>query len=118
MGLFGEPRVAMCPRCPDAVLVGTMAFSHAEFYCLECGGKFGFLQPRPEKETPELLERMEAAREEFALNAGHKLLVNGGYLDGCERCQQEPHTHHATDDERAAHTAALEWLANRVKEPV
>lgn len=61
----GPPRVAMCPVCPDAVLVSTLRWDGAEFYCLSCEGNFSFVDPRPEEETPELLERIEQAKAEF-----------------------------------------------------
>jgi hypothetical protein len=62
----GEPpRVAMCPVCPDEVLVGTFKWSGSEFFCLGCQGHFGFVDPRPAAETPELLERSEQAKARF-----------------------------------------------------
>lgn len=59
------PPTAMCPRCPDAVLVSTLLFSGAEFYCLECGATVGFLSPRAEASSAELDARAAAAGEEF-----------------------------------------------------
>lgn len=59
------PRIAMCPRCPDEVLVATFRWPQAEFYCLACKGHFGWLDPRPAEETPELLERCEVVRVAF-----------------------------------------------------
>ena len=62
--------MATCPRCAEP-LVSTLAWDKAEFYCLSCGGHFGFLDPVGAPETPELLARMEAVRAEFhALAAG------------------------------------------------
>lgn len=53
--------VACCPECPDPTpLVSTLIFSYAEFYCLECGGRYGFLEARAEEETEQLRERREA----------------------------------------------------------
>ena len=49
-----EPPIAMCPRCPGEPLVFTFEMSGYEFHCLECGGWFGFLDPRPAAPTPEL----------------------------------------------------------------
>ncbi len=54
-------RVAMCPVCPDEVLVCTLRWPGAEFYCLGCDGMFSYVDPRPEAETPQLLERIEQA---------------------------------------------------------
>jgi hypothetical protein len=61
----GPSRVAMCPRCPDSVLVSTLRFVAAEFYCLDCEGHFSFVAPRPAEETPELLARIEEAKRLF-----------------------------------------------------
>jgi hypothetical protein len=61
----GPPRVAMCPVCPDEVLVSTLRWSGAEFFCLGCDGHFSFVDPRPEESTPELDERIEKAKAEF-----------------------------------------------------
>lgn len=64
----GPPRVAMCPVCPDEVLVCTLRWSGAEFYCLACRGHFSYVAPRPEQETPELLARIAAAEEAFEVH--------------------------------------------------
>lgn len=60
------PRVAMCPRCPDEVLVSTFRFAGFEFYCLACDGHFSYVAPRGEAPTPELDARIEAAKAAFA----------------------------------------------------
>lgn len=60
------PRVAMCPVCPDEVLVSTLKWSGAEFYCMGCEGHFSYVDPRPEAETQELLERIRIADAAFA----------------------------------------------------
>lgn len=70
-----EPPVAMCPRCPDAVLVETFLFNGAEFYCLDCGAHVGYLSPRPQDSTPELVQRCEDAKAEFRALA----VDDGGY---------------------------------------
>lgn len=59
-----KPRVAMCPTCPDEVLVATFRWPGAEFYCLRCEGLFSFVDPRPAEPTPELDARIE--HEELA----------------------------------------------------
>lgn len=59
------PRVAMCPTCPDEVLVSTLHWPGAEFYCLGCEGVFSYVDPRPAEETPELLERIETTMTRF-----------------------------------------------------
>lgn len=60
------PKTAMCPRCPDEVLVFTFRWPGAEFWCPGCHGHFGFLDPRPADPTPELDARCEAAKVAFA----------------------------------------------------
>lgn len=107
-------RVACCPDC-DEVLVGTFAFPKYEFYCLNCGGRYGWLSPRAKDETPELLARIEELTTEFEENAG-KHLINGGLmLDSCAKCkdEHEPHIYHATDEEKLNHEEALNWLRAR-----
>lgn len=59
------PPVAMCPRCADEVLVSTFNWAHYEFYCLNCKGHFGWLEPRAAEPTPELDQRVEAAEAKF-----------------------------------------------------
>lgn len=56
----------MCPMCADEVLVSTMRWPGAEFYCLACKGLFSFVDPRAADETPELLERIEPTNARFA----------------------------------------------------
>lgn len=112
-------RVACCPRCDgDVPLVMTFAFYGAEFYCLDCGGRFGFLDPIGRDETPDLLEAMESRKNEWAENAGLFLLVPGSGLTTCERCKAGPdhfdHPGHATDEERAADVRAREWIKERL----
>lgn len=60
------PMVAMCPRCPDEVLVSTLRWAGYEFYCLACSGLFSYVDPRPAEPTPELDARIEAANAAFA----------------------------------------------------
>lgn len=115
MSLFGEPKLAMCRTygC-GAPLIATFLFAHAEFYCLECGKRYGFLSPRPAEPTPELVWQagLEAEWDE---HAAPRLRVGAWWLDDCEQCRPhgEYHLEHATDAEREAHDAALEWLAER-----
>lgn len=62
-----RPPVAMCPICPDEVLVATFRWPKAEFYCLACGSHLGWLDPRAAPETPELVARIAAAEAAFDL---------------------------------------------------
>lgn len=65
MGRGEGPRVAMCPVCPDEVLVSTLRFPGVEFYCLGCESGFSFVDPRPEEPSPELDARIAAAIARF-----------------------------------------------------
>lgn len=58
------PPMATCPR-DDTPLISTLAFTYKEFVCLECGGQFGFVEPKPAEETPELSARYEALQAEW-----------------------------------------------------
>jgi len=110
--------MAMCPCC-DVPLISTMAFRRFEFYCLECGSKFGFIEPKAAKATDELEARHTELRAEWDEHVGGKLLSDGGWHRDCEQCaahdRANPHAAHATDQEVADHELALAWLAARVK---
>lgn len=110
--------VACCPRCAgDVPLISTFAFYKAEFYCLDCGGRFGFLSPnRPEHPGAELDARLAAYEAEWEEHAGRKLL-GAFWLTDCERCDGlgEYHPAHATALELAAHATAEAWLIERRK---
>lgn len=100
--LFKTPKTAMCRRC-DVPLVATFAFDQFEFYCLDCGGKYGFLQPKPADETPELVAECDRRLAEFTENAsalipGHKMKF-------------------ATEAEIEAHQSAMQWLSERAATP-
>jgi hypothetical protein len=56
---------AGCPRGCDTPLVMTMAFRGKEFYCLDCGRLYEFLEPRRLDTTPEVDAAQKAAGAEF-----------------------------------------------------
>ncbi len=94
------PPLACCPRCPEPTpLIGTIRFYKAEWYCLECGGRFGFLSPRTVEDTPELKARYEELQREWDDNTAG-LLVEG----------RAPRDDHQAD----LHAAALAWLHGRM----
>jgi hypothetical protein len=106
-------RLATCP-VDGTPLIMTMAFRGAEFYCLECGGRFGWLQPHGVEPTPELEERYEKLKAEWDEHAGGKLLAAGAWREDCAQCNSEhPHAEHATEAELTAHRGALAWLDAR-----
>lgn len=113
--LFRESSImAGCPGC-RAPLIATFAFSGSEFYCLECGQRVTFLGP-VSLNAAEHQERYDALKAEWDEHVVGKLLVHGGIHRDCERCQaREDYDHlaHATDEELAAHEAALAWLTER-----
>lgn len=87
--------MACCPRCPEPTpLISTIHFAYAEFYCLECGGHFGFLSPRAEEDTPELKAHYERLRSEWDEHTA------GLQIQG-----------RVTDQE--AHDVAMTWLDER-----
>ena len=114
MGLYGEPKMAMCPTCA-APLISTCAFPKYEFYCLECGWLGGFLSPVPAMPTPELAARHAELMAEWGEHASNNLLTPRSWLSACEKCKsgEEYHSDHATDEEREADRTAREWLAER-----
>lgn len=108
-------KIAMCPRCDDTPLVMTFLWRAREFYCLDCGGTFEFLSPRPAKETPALLARLQAYESEFeALSDG--AYPEHSWLESCVQCKAgEYHSLHATPEQRQACLDAAERLRTRVK---
>lgn len=91
--------MACCPDCEgDVPLISTLHFAYAEFYCLECGGHFGFLDPKAVEDTPQLKARHLRLRAEFDLHA-KKLLPDG----------RAPRTEQALLD----HEQAMAWLQER-----
>jgi hypothetical protein len=60
----GERPMACCPR-DDEPLVSTLEFPGAEFICVVCGTKYGFLAPTPRPSTPELWARYEELKEQW-----------------------------------------------------
>lgn len=105
---------ALCPRCGEP-LVSTLDFPGAEFYCLECRQRYGFLSPRPGQPTPELEARYRALQAEWDEHVAGRLLLHGGWLHDCEQCKPhaEPHHAHATEEEWDEHHKALMWLNER-----
>lgn len=108
--------MAMCPEC-DTPLISTLVFKGAEFYCLDCGGAFGFLAPRGAECTPEVEAQYQERKAEWDEHAGRKLLAMSGWHRDCEQCEprREYHIVHATDEERKADKHAREWLVERAK---
>lgn len=106
-------RVAMC-RCGEP-LVMTLHWARYEFYCLSCGKHYGFLDPTPADETPELLERVAAIEAEWNENAGRKLLTDHAWIEGCDKCEGrgEYHVEHATQADRMLHADAVAWIEQR-----
>lgn len=91
--------MACCPRCSEPTpLISTIMFYKAEFYCLECGGRFGFLSPRPVEATPELDGRHKALQAEWDEHT--KGLIVEGRSAADEAAQR-------------AHDEAVAWLGER-----
>lgn len=92
--------LATCPRCPASTpLISTMVFRGAEFYCLDCGKRFGFLSPRPETATPELVEKLNHYVKEWQEHVGTKLVIEGRVAKN--------------DDAQSEHNNAIAWLSQR-----
>lgn len=117
--------MACCPYCfvsrdggPLVPLICTFAFSGSEFYCLDCGGCFGWLEPHGAESTPELDARYEELEAEWNEHAGRKLIGGGAMFTDCAACKaaNEPHMRHATEAEKQTHRNALAWLTARSTE--
>lgn len=107
----------MCTRCYDQPLVMTLAFRKFEFYCIDCGGKFGFMDPASADGTDERLRKMKIIEDDFKeLSKG--LVPDGARLSTCVQCgpSSEVHLMHATAEEKEADSEARKRLHNRVAE--
>lgn len=107
--------MACCPRCRVPV-VPTFAFRGAEFYCLDCGAKLGWLEPLARTVTPELQTDYDERLAEWREHAGNHLITTGMWHKDCDRCDDgrgSQHHEHATGDEWEAHGRALKWIASR-----
>lgn len=114
MGLFGDPKLATCPN-DGTPLISTIVFSGAEFYCIECGQKFGWLSPRPVEPNEENNAWYERIKAEWDEHVGNKLLGRF-WRDGCDQCSQRKGYHcvHATEAEIEADRKAREWMQQRI----
>jgi hypothetical protein len=114
------PPIATCPR--DGVpLIMTTAWRAYEWYCLECGGHYGFLDVQAVAPTPELNEQYNALEDEWNEHVKGKFIVrNGLRTEGCETCAahnwNDTHDRHATAEEWAEHERAMEWLHERANQ--
>ena len=52
-------------RTDGEPLVSTFEFPGAEFYCVSCQRKYGFLEPVPATETPEIVARHKELRAQY-----------------------------------------------------
>jgi hypothetical protein len=52
------PPIATCHNDGEP-LVSTLEYRGAEFVCVVCGDRYGFLGPKPADTTPELLARLK-----------------------------------------------------------
>lgn len=116
-------KIAICPAC-TAPLVSTFHWRKKEFYCLDCGRLWDWLQPFNQDETPDNLARMEAYIAEWCEHAGARLVTVGAWREDCPLCKDpatgrmlDSHDHHATPEEWAAHGEAIDWIRGRVKVP-
>lgn len=64
VGKQQKPPMATCPL-DDEPLVFTFEFRGAEFVCMVCGRKYGYMAPKPAKDTPELRARLEELEAQY-----------------------------------------------------
>lgn len=104
--------VSVC-ECGEP-LICTFLFDGYEYYCLCCGRKYGWLEPKTERETAELLARQHELEVEFAPLASDIINPSAQRRD-CGLCRDkgEPHAQHATEEERARSSDALAQLRAR-----
>lgn len=81
--LDGQRPMACCPNDHEP-LICTMEFDGAEFFCVVCEGKFGFLSPRPKDWTQELQDRHDELKAVYVAARDARDLARYG-----ESCDDE-----------------------------
>lgn len=109
--------IAVCPAC-EAPLVCTMHWAKHEFYCLDCGRHYGWLEPARGEPTVELTERMAAYEAEWEAHE-RALITPRAWRSECPKCRLggEYHDAHATPAELHAHDLAHAWIKSRLRIP-
>ncbi len=95
-----------------APLLWTFAFRATEFYCLDCGRRYGmFGVDRVPATTPGLAARLAEATAIFEPLAAALVVRGSRLLGSCAACDAgEEHAKHATAEEWAADRAARDRL--------
>lgn len=108
-------RIACCPH-DGAPLIATFVWAKAEFYCLDCGRRYGWLSPTP-GDGPALEAKLAEYQAEWDEHAGpHLRLIDSARFQDCPKCQEgQDHMEHLTDQERVADGEARAWLRKRVR---
>lgn len=109
--------IAVC-KC-GAPLIYTFVFPKYEWYCLDCGTKYGMFDAiivhNPDEE---LCERERTYLEEWDENVSGRLIVPRSWLTNCLKCkmgdEHAMHYQHATEEEQQADIKAREWLDSRL----
>lgn len=61
----GKPApMATCPACGEPLIM-TLRFPGKEFICVECRRLWGFVEPTPKEETPEIRARYEELKAKW-----------------------------------------------------
>lgn len=111
-----QKSICVCPRCKNP-LISTMAFAHAEWFCLECRWMGGIFDNKAIDSTPALEEKKKADTEKFNLHRPN-LWMGGERVAGCAKCENgktgERHIHHLTDDEIQKSKAARAALGFKI----
>lgn len=111
---MSKDQISVC-RC-GAPLVYTFAFSGAEYFCVECGRKYGMFDAEQEDATPEIKKRLKRNEKRW-VTMRKGLLSGGAMLRDCDTCSQnnEPHLSHATELEKTAHTKAMKRINDLIE---
>ena len=106
------PQIALCSKC-GCPLVSAYFFPGSEFYCVDCGQKYGLFGNYEEVDlTAELKARYQENERWFCKVAGD--ILTGVRLRNCEKCGHEPHLWHCTEGEREKHNKAMGLLQERI----
>lgn len=103
-----KKKIAIC-SC-GAPLIYTFMFSGAEYFCIECGSKYGMFDTESTEVTPALKKRSTANKAKWSAISAD-LLTGGVMFRSCTKCDKgDSHLSHATPEEVKKHEKALKKL--------
>ena len=101
--------MAICDNC-RGILIQTFKFNYAEFYCMACGSKFGFLGRDKVVATSEMIDEHRKLKAQFD-EIAEPIVFWGCQKRDCNKCVGSVHhVDHMTQQEKDDHQKALDKL--------